>query len=405
MKKFFVIFASCVLFLSSCLSEILDGRKEPSGSSDIVLSLSSKAQTKAGGAKDGDKMSNLHIWLVKGEEVKGYLSQEDADLSIAADGTTATATFRNVERGACTLYLVANLPADCDLPIKYTVNSAIDSDFLKYVLPAVDGNTHEPPYGDTTPGMPLSTTLNMSVGAGTNRVSAELVRCCAKITLTIRNNTLNNTIILKDLAFTEYNPNTGYLFRQDDFSIPSSAYSFVPFKTLALQYGDTTSDVIKHGETRTYIQQYMYETEDGGASSLGFEIKGGLFADDVDKATVGNVVIGQETVCSVGDEVTSSWPSSPCLIKSYSYGYLYDNNSTVSISSETNPEIILSSDNYKNFLWSFSGSTTGTTTITNYATNKTISISNNSVTLPNTGTTVQSSFSSTYKCFSFASSN
>ncbi|MGM9788490.1 MAG: hypothetical protein ACI3ZF_06305, partial [Candidatus Cryptobacteroides sp.] len=72
MRKFISILALSVLLLSSCLSEILDEKKEASGSSDIVLSLSSKAQTK-GGEADGDKMSNLHIWLVYGTEVRGYL--------------------------------------------------------------------------------------------------------------------------------------------------------------------------------------------------------------------------------------------------------------------------------------------------------------------------------------------
>lgn len=364
MKKFFVIFASCVLFLSSCLSEILDGRKESSGFSDIVLSLSSKAQTKAGGAKDGDKMSNLHIWLVKGDEVKGYLSQKDADLSIAADGTTATATFKNVERGACTLYLVANLPANCDLPSKYTVNSAIDSDFLKYVLPAVDENTHEPPYGDTTPGMPLSTTLNMSVGAGTNRVSAELVRCCAKITLTIRNNTLNNTIILKDLAFSNCNPNNGYLFQQGDYSI--SASSFGPFKDFNVPKNSSTDKHILHGFEEIYLQQYMYENINAGADTLGFHISGALFPEEVTSAEVRDVVTGSggtRTVYSLGTSNPEKTipTATPCLIKSRDYNsYLYDDNGTLKAGTPNTSDIDLA------YLWTFTTSGTNTVSIRNF---------------------------------------
>ena len=192
MKKCLSILAIGLLFLTSCLNELQGDREEATGPSNIAINISAKPQTKLGTASDGDVMKNLHIWLVYGTTVKGYLCQNDADCNISGTGSTATAIFENVPRGACTLYLVANLPEDSTLPTDYRVGGkSIDDDFLKYVLPAVDENTHEPPYGDTTPGMPLSTTLNMSVGAGTNRVSAELVRCCAKITLTIRNNTLN----------------------------------------------------------------------------------------------------------------------------------------------------------------------------------------------------------------------
>ncbi|MGN1225706.1 MAG: hypothetical protein ACI4TL_00550 [Candidatus Cryptobacteroides sp.] len=181
MRKFLSILALSILLFSSCLSEILDEKKNASGPSDIVLSLSSMSQTK-GGKADGDKMSNLHIWLVYGTEVRGYLSQADADLSIAADSTTATACFRDVDRGACTLYIVANLPEGSTLasgktlPEAYPVDSNIGEEFLKYVLPEVVDKL--PPYdaANSAIGMPLSTSVSLSVGAGTNRVSAEVVR-------------------------------------------------------------------------------------------------------------------------------------------------------------------------------------------------------------------------------------
>ena len=197
MKRFLSILALGLVFLSSCLSELQGDRDEVSGPSNIVLKISTKAQTK-GGASDGDVMSNLHIWLVYGTTVKGYLCQDDAECKIT--GSTATAIFENVPRGACTLYLVANLPNNSTLPTSFGVGSTITDDFLKYVLPEVVN--YEPPFGDSTPGMPLSTSVSLSVGAGTNRVSAELVRTCAKLSITVRNNTTNNTIILKDLILT-----------------------------------------------------------------------------------------------------------------------------------------------------------------------------------------------------------
>ena len=339
MKRFLSILALGLVFLSSCLSELQGDRDEVSGPSNIVLKISTKAQTK-GGASDGDVMSNLHIWLVYNNSVERYLSQDDAACTIS--GSTATATFNNVPRGACTIYLVANLPEGTSLPETYAVGKSINEDFLKYVLPEVVNC--EPPFGDSTPGMPLSTSVSLSVGAGTNRVSAELVRTCAKLSITVRNNTTNNTIILKDLILTNKNPNVGYLFEQSDYSIPGTA-SFGPFMSITHSSGETVSDFIPQGSERTYIQQYMYETATNGAADLGFEIVGGLFPNGTDKATVGEVSINTLSF------VNSFRTGSSFLIKSSNNDlYLYDNNGTLALQS-------LSSFNSipKGYLWTISG--------------------------------------------------
>lgn len=294
MKRFLSILALGLVFLSSCMSELQGDRDEVSGPSNIVLKISTKAQTK-GGASDGDVMSNLHLWLVYNNSVERYLSQDDADCTIS--GSTATATFSDVPRGACTIYLVANLPEGNPLPKTYAVGKSIDEDFLKYVLPEVVN--YEPPFGDSTPGMPLSTSVSLSVGAGTNRVSAELVRTCAKLSITVRNNTTNNTIILKDLILTNKNPNVGYLFEQSDYSIPGTA-SFGPFMSTTHSSGETVSDVIPQGSERTYIQQYMYETATNGAADLGFEIVGGLFPKGTESAQLKtHELVGDNPVSSI----------------------------------------------------------------------------------------------------------
>lgn len=296
MKRFLSILALGLVFLSSCLSELQGDRDEVSGPSNIVLKISTKVQTK-GGASDGDVMSNLHIWLVYNNSVARYLSQNDAACTIS--GSTATATFNDVPRGACTIYLVANLPEGNPLPETYAVGKSINEGFLKYVLPEVVN--YEPPFGASTPGMPLSTSVSLSVGAGTNRVSAELVRTCAKLSITVRNNTTNNTIILKDLILTNKNPNVGYLFEQSDYSIPGTA-SFGPFKSITHSSGETVSDVIPQGGERTYIKQYMYETATNGAADLGFEIVGGLFPKGTESAQLKtHELVGDNPVSSINN--------------------------------------------------------------------------------------------------------
>lgn len=399
MKRFLSILAFGLVFLSSCLSELQGDRDEVSGPSNIVLKISTKAQTK-GGASDGDVMSNLHLWLVYNNSVERYLSQNDDACTIS--GSTATATFKDVPRGACTIYLVANLPEGSPLPKTYAVGNSIDDGFLKYVLPEVVN--YEPPFGDSTPGMPLSTSVSLSVGAGTNRVSAELVRTCAKLSITVRNNTTNNTIILKDLIFTDKNPNVGYLFEQSDYSIPD-AVSFGPFMSITHSSGETVSDVIPQGGERTYIQQYMYETATNGAADLGFEIVGGLFPDGTDKATVVNVVTGgggRKDVYKFNPNSASAQSlisdNTPYLIKSRdSDYYLYDNNGNLKAGTLVSGEQIVDST----YLWVFSPSRSSTT-IKNLKTGKYISIDNSgNVSMSPTSSSLYFSFTSEYNLFRF----
>ena len=403
MKRFLSILALGLVFLSSCLSELQGDRDEVSGPSNIVLKISTKAQTK-GGASDGDVMSNLHIWLVYNNSVERYLSQDDAACTIS--GSTATATFNNVPRGACTIYLVANLPEGNPLPETYAVGKYIDEGFLKYVLPEVVN--YEPPFGDSTPGMPLSTSVSLSVGAGTNRVSAELVRTCAKLSITVRNNTTNNTIILKDLIFTNKNPNVGYLFEQSDYSIPGKA-SFGPFKSITHSSGETVSDVIPQGGERTYIQQYMYETATNGAADLGFEIVGGLFPKGTESAQLKEV---STTIPAhhelVGDKPVSSinlGPNEYYLIKnSMSDYFLYYDSVNKQLKAK---EIALSSllqmydDDLKPYKWDISTDGTRISEIVDDASSNSINISTTGAISLTNGGTVKSAGYSTDRGFRF----
>lgn len=351
MKRFLSILALGLVFLPSCLSELQGDRDEVSGPSNIVLKISTKVQTK-GGASDGDVMSNLHIWLVYNNSVERYLSQNDKACTIS--GSTATATFNDVPRGACTIYLVANLPKGSPLPETYAVGKYIDEGFLKNVLPEVVN--YEPPFGDSTPGMPLSTSVSLSVGAGTNSVSAELVRTCAKLSITVRNNTTNNTIILKDLILTDKNPNVGYLFEQSDYSIPGKA-NFGPFMSITHSSGQTVSDVIPQGGERTYIQQYMYETATNGAADLGFKIVGGLFPKGTESAQLKTIPAHHKLV---GDGPVSSInnlePNEYFLIKnSVSDYFLYYDNKQLKAKEITLSSLLEMDDNdLKPYKWKIS---------------------------------------------------
>lgn len=397
MKRCLSILAFGLLLLTSCLNELQGDREEASGASNVVLNIATKPQTKLGAASDGDVMSNLHIWLVYNNSVERYLSQADAACTIS--GSTATATFNDVPRGACTIYLVANLPEGSPLPKTYAVGNSIDEGFLKYVLPEVVNC--EPPFGDSTPGMPLSTSVSLSVGAGTNRVSAELVRTCAKLSITVRNNTTNNTIILKDLIFTNKNPNVGYLFEQSDYSIPDAA-SFGPFMSITHSSG-AVSDVIPQGGERTYIQQYMYETATNGAAGLGFEIVGGLFPKGTESAQLTHhKLVGDNPVSSIKSGLNKN---EYYLIKNSKSGYFlyYDSVNKQLKAKEIALESLLAmDDNYlKAYKWDIS---TDGTRISEIVDGSSINISTTGAISLTNGGTVKSAGYSTKGGFRFYNS-
>lgn len=348
-----------------------------SGTGNIAIELGQSVLTRAEGAVDGSKMNNLHIWLVGSDgSIKDYIDGTVAYVddntrycTIDAGGATAKALFTNVEKGNYTLYFVANLPSGFPLD-SYKKGGRIDADFKDRLLANVVDN--QPPYNETS-GMPLSLVKRISVGAGTNSLTGELVRTCARIRLTVRNNTVSNTLILKKIALsTNGNPSTGYLFPREDFSKPVTAI-MGPFNSLELTTeGENTNIVIPHGETHTYIDQYMYETGPNGSVSLGFNIAGGLFADGVTSGVMGQVETGSSGTKTVytanGTSSSSIVPGTYYLIKSNTRGYfLYDDGSeTPKATSETTAVALMSEENPTKYLWTFSA--TGNAEIQNVGT-------------------------------------
>lgn len=395
-RTLYIILLAAAGILCACQRESTESL---SGKGDIVIELSPALQTKADEARDGSRMNNLHIWLVSGSSIVDYLNGDVAytdentsycEISSGDGGATAKAVFAGVNKGEYTLYFVANLPSSLDISA-YGKGKTINSDFMDHILPAVVD--YEPPYNETS-GMPLSLVKSISVGAGTNRINAELVRTCARIRLTVRNNTVENSLILKKVALSATgNPSTGYLFPRADFSKPVATMG--PFKSLELTTeGQTTDIVIPHGETHTYIDQYMYETGPDGAVSLGFEIAGGLFDGNVtsDEIQMGWVDINKKIV---GSPLSSQSKSTTAqyLIKSYAGDYfLYDNGGTPKATTSISSDELVTKMDLGNYLWTFSAAT-GTTYIKNVGTGNYLKIgTDGNVTMSSTSTNASSDY-------------
>lgn len=226
-----------------------------SGSGNIEISITLPS-TKS--ARSGDEIKSLRIWLVdKDGNIVRVITSAAGSPAAGVDGITmtgmgtASAQFINVERASYTLYFVAN----SDALSSYTAGATIDNAFKKATI--------DYEYGIN--GMPLSVVKEIHVVPGKNKVSASLVRICAKIHVTVRNSTLDKMIWIKDISLNDIRPDKTYLFEQDSF-FPGAVYEELEKMTTAIGLAPNTE--------MTCPAVYLFETD----KAPGIKIRGGVFA-------------------------------------------------------------------------------------------------------------------------------
>lgn len=354
MRKLLIYSILAAFALLSCSRTPLpDSSRE--GTGELVIRIASPARggTKAGTAADGDVMNNLHIWVADPDgKVVRYASWSgtDGDIVMNSGDSTATATFTNIERNTYTVYLIANKPSGLYTP---AVGATIGDEFKKYVL---SGFANKVPdfSGD---GMPLSLVESISISAGKNSLNAELIRSCGRIRVSVRNNTLDKNIFLQSVALGEKNPNKGYLFQQDDQSVPSGI-KYGEFKD-SFSYttaGQTVSKYIAPGEVETIIDQYIYESGVGAVANMGLQFAGGVFENSATSAKLDDVV---SYTYSAGTEFTKFYKTNISktglyLIRNCAQNYFLKSDGTImreKFHSSIND--ILALDNVKEYLWKF----------------------------------------------------
>lgn len=359
-----IFFLACFVMLSvSCEREIpSDGSQTGNGSGDAELSitLTSVPQTKVEGAKDGDVLNTVYLWIAdaSGDFVyKGYydgnnVSGEKFSFQMDPDNKTAKATFTNIERGDYTLYIVANLPTSL---LGLASSTSADATFQNAVLPPLNAN-NKPPFTDDD-GMPLSIRQDIHIGPGMNSIETQLVRVCGRIRLTVRNMTTDKNIFLQSLVLTDKNPSLGYLFHKEDHGAPAGI-SFGIFDHYELD-GSAATRYIAPGAEDTYIDQYLYETGLTGMGTLGFQIAGGIYDKAVTIAEVEDVY--NETVTK-GDETTNYEAETKYLIRNALGNYFlkYDGTS-LSAEVRANIDLLLTDTDLDYYLWEFSGSSSPVT--------------------------------------------
>lgn len=255
MKRFLLL-----IFFLSLIGCSKNPHATESGSGNIEISITLPA-TKS--AKTGDEIKSLRIWLVdKNGKIARVITSAAGSPAAGVDGITmtgmgtASAQFINVERASYTLYFVAN----SDALSSYLAGATIDDAFKKATI--------DYEYGIN--GMPLSVVKEIHVVPGKNKISASLVRICAKIHVTVRNSTLDKMIWIKDISLNDISPDKTYLFEQDSFC-PGVVYEELEKITNPIG--------IKPNAEMIYPAVYLFETD----KAPGIKIRGGVFADTTKK--------------------------------------------------------------------------------------------------------------------------
>ena len=257
MKRFLLL-----IFFISLIGCSKNPHATESGSGNIEISITLPS-TKS--ARSGDEIKSLRIWLVdKDGKIARVISADGNAAGSPATGKdgitmtgmgTASAQFINVERASYTLYFVAN--SDALSLDKYHAGARIDDAFKKATIDYKSGF-------DDNNGMPLSVVKEIHVVPGTNKVSASLVRICAKIHVTVRNSTIDKMIWIKDISLNDIRPDKTYLFEQDSFC-PEAVYKELEKMTTATGLAPNTE--------MTCLSVYLFETD----KAPGIQIRGGVF--------------------------------------------------------------------------------------------------------------------------------
>lgn len=411
-----------VFLLFSCEKEKTEGGNvsAPKDGQVSITFKTGKPDTKATAEEidaalaDGSMFSDLWLWLVR--------KQEDGTEDIRRfvhftfDATTERVVeFDAVERGDYILYAVANFTNDRGVftnyaPAGYNVNDItylkddipadakrqLGEEFKKLTLAPLENGV--PPTVKYNGGkMPISLVKEFSVGAGVNRVAAELTRVCGRISVIIRNLSPEYSIAINELELSRLNPNTGYLFSHDH-NVPGGAdffHDFIPFtKKDGMDYA-----LIGPGTESTVFSQMLYET--GENISLGLRLAGAMLVDadmkeiPEDKYTFSS----KKEINNCYQILKATAPSDgmdylviPTSASSMALSRNGNNLSMKALSYFDQTRNLLNTDNINDYLWTFS---TGNPTLKNVANGRNLGIttsaslstltSNSSLTVSATG--------------------
>lgn len=248
------------------------------GTGDLVLTISNLPQVTVSRTAV-DVMNTLSLWLVRDDVIVIHEhlltrgNENDVDVTFNEDGKTAVMKFRDIERGNYTLYAVANYK-DLDKGY-YKEGVNIDDGFRNIVLdPIEDGKA--PEFGEV--GVPCSAAVDFSIGAGENKVSARLLRCVARLTISVRNNIAGSSMFFRGVGLSKQNPTHAYAFEHENEIPAASKKVSFPEMTDFVRVDAQTEEPVMIYDT------YLYETvPESEAEPLTFSLFGAVYGDDYSK--------------------------------------------------------------------------------------------------------------------------
>lgn len=309
---------------------------------------------------DGDKMTSLSVWLVKGDAVYRF---RNMDMS-GSPAETAECDLGSCARGDYKLYVVANyIGLD-----SYKDDSTLDAGFKDKSFGTVQSgsspaystagalakalNKTDALFTDENGGMPLSYVGDVAVGPGENKIAVELERICARFTVKITNNAVGKNVCINNLTLSDFNPPSGYLFPHTN----DSGTNKVPFdEKVDVNFPDVTDDsyaIIRSGASMVLSDLYLFETD--GTEDKSIIIRGALYDGNVTPS----IAKGEIITYSVGDNTSSITSDKRYLIRSASSStyYLGTEGTSVRLWPFPNDAEIVNSLDIEDFIWTISGS-------------------------------------------------
>lgn len=281
MRNVFIALALVLLALASCGKESTGSGGD--GAGNIILTVSGEpvvTVSRADGrtAKEGNVMNTLSLWLVKNDVIlihKHLITPGDdpdkVEVVFSKDGRSASMKFTDIPRGDCTLYVVANYD-DLDDGV-YKEGAKIDDGFRNMLLSKTEiPDGESPEFGDE--GMPCSAVVNLSVSAGNNYVSARLLRCVGRLTISVRNNIAYSSLFFRSVGLSRQNPSLAYIFEHDNRIPPESRNVSFPDLTELTRVDALTDEPVPIYDT------YLYETApEDEAEPFTFSLFGAVYRD------------------------------------------------------------------------------------------------------------------------------
>ncbi len=387
--------AAVLALVSSCGKN--DFSSEATGTGDVIISIGNAPEvsvTKGSRTpKEGNVMNLLSIWIVnrndgtilihehllaKGENSTGEERDGRLDyVNFAEDGKSAEMKFVDVPRGNCTLYAVANF-MELDHG-KYIVGEKIDNEFKDMLLDTDGLDSGKAPQFDDENGMPCSAVVDFSVGAGENKVQAQMLRCVGRLTIAVRNNIAGSSIFFKEVGLSEQNPTHAYVFEHEGDAIPAESRNVAfPEITELKRVNALTTDPVPVYDT------YLYETvpESSAPQNFTFTLFGAVYKAE---ASSDDVRIGYRQEynfaanISPGATVNDMFVLRSAASENYYIGDV-DGLRYRFFSGDTE---LRHHKGIENYFWKFSG--TRSATITNVGTGRQIRLSGETVSMVDAG--------------------